>query len=309
MNADLPARAGALPGDLPIDRAGSDWLTSALAEVARDPDSVTRAFAFAARRVGRAPRRPDADPSGVVHGTVDDAARAALVVALAEAVGTGPDCAERLVSLYRQGDAAERRGVLRGLDALTDRGSLGRSDTDIDAAALVEAGLGPDVISSDIHALSRHGPMFDLPTCLSKLLALGVSLADAIAAATVRPAEVLGLSPELGTLRPGSAADVALFALERGRFTLYDVTLEARECDALLRNTLTLRAGRRLEPKAPEPAPPWIELSDAQLALHEDSRASVSALPPAAALDRREAFTPAPVDVDEPAPSVVPERG
>lgn len=133
--------------DLPVDQAGSDWLTSALAEVARDPDSITRAFAFAARRVGRAPRRPDADPSGVVHGTVDDAARAALVVALAEAVGTGPDCAERLVSLYRQGDAAERRGVLRGLDALTERGSLGGSDTDshtdTDAAVapLVAAGL------------------------------------------------------------------------------------------------------------------------------------------------------------------------
>jgi hypothetical protein len=119
------------------DQAGSDWLTTALAEVARDPDSITRAFAFAARRVGRAPRQPDADPSGVVHGTVDDAARAALVVALADAVGTGPDCAERLAALYRQGDAAERRGVLRGLDALTERGSLG----DGDAAALVAAGL------------------------------------------------------------------------------------------------------------------------------------------------------------------------
>jgi hypothetical protein len=119
------------------DQAGSDWLTTALAEVARDPDSITRAFAFAARRVGRAPRQPDADPSGVVHGTVDDAARAALVVALADAVGTGPDCAERLAALYRQGDAAERRGVLRGLDALTQRGSLG----DGDAAALVAAGL------------------------------------------------------------------------------------------------------------------------------------------------------------------------
>lgn len=115
------------------DQAGSDWLASALAEVARDPDSITRAFAFAARRVGRAPRQPEADPSGVVHGTVDDAARAALVVALADAVGTGPDCADRLVSLYRQGDAAERRGVLRGLDALTERGG--------DAGALVAAGL------------------------------------------------------------------------------------------------------------------------------------------------------------------------
>ncbi|PUB24301.1 hypothetical protein C8K30_10947 [Promicromonospora sp. AC04] len=114
---------------------GSGWLTEARAEVARDPDSVTRAFAFAARRVGRAPLRPDADPAGVVHGTADDAARAALVVALADAVGTGPDYAERLGLLYRQGDAAERRGVLRGLDALEARGDLGRAGPGHDGAA------------------------------------------------------------------------------------------------------------------------------------------------------------------------------
>ncbi|WP_275003166.1 EboA domain-containing protein [Promicromonospora iranensis] len=145
MNADRPAASavrGRLPNDLPTDLAGSDWLTDARAEVARDPDSITRAFAFAARRVGRAPRRPDTDPAGVVHGTVDDAARAALVVSLADAVGTGPDCAERLVALYRQGDAAERRGVLRGLDALAERGSLGGPAADADAGS--DAGTGSD---------------------------------------------------------------------------------------------------------------------------------------------------------------------
>lgn len=119
------------------DAAATAWLDQERAEVARDPDRVTRAFALAARRVGRGPRRPDVDPGGVVHGTVDDAARAALVVALADAVGTGPDCAARLVALYRQGDGAERRGVLRGLDALEERGDLGGAD----AAELVAAGL------------------------------------------------------------------------------------------------------------------------------------------------------------------------
>ncbi|MDR7384314.1 EboA domain-containing protein [Promicromonospora iranensis] len=143
MNADRPAAASALPSGPPTDLAGSDWLTDARAEVVRDPDSITRAFAFAARRVGRAPRRPDTDPAGVVHGTVDDAARASLVVSLADTVGTGPDCAARLVALYRQGDAAERRGVLRGLDALAERDGLGSADTaaGCDAPALVAAGL------------------------------------------------------------------------------------------------------------------------------------------------------------------------
>lgn len=186
MNADLPAGAGAPPSDVPadppIDQAGSEWLTSALAEVARDPDSITHAFAFAARRVGRAPRRPDVDPSGVVHGTVDDAARAALVVALAEAVGTGPDCAERLVSLYRQGDAAERRGVLRGFDALTERGG--------DAPALVEAGLDlaadalrtndPSLVAAAVGPFgARYLDQHTWRHAVLKLVFQGVSLAAA----------------------------------------------------------------------------------------------------------------------------------
>ncbi len=36
----------------------------------------------------------------------------------------------------------------------------------------------PDVISSDIHQSSILGPLFDLPTCLSKFLLLGMSLPD-----------------------------------------------------------------------------------------------------------------------------------
>jgi hypothetical protein len=140
MNADVPAGGGAGPDAQPAQPAAG-WLAQARAEVARDPDTITRAFALAARQVGRAPLRPEADPAGVVHGTIDDAARAALVVALADAVGTGPDCAERLVTLYRQGDDAERRGVLRGLDALEERGDLGGAGADADAGDLVTAGL------------------------------------------------------------------------------------------------------------------------------------------------------------------------
>ena len=43
------------------------------------------------------------------------------------------------------------------------------------AEALINAGYQPDVISSDIHQLSINGPLFDMPTCLSKFLALGMT--------------------------------------------------------------------------------------------------------------------------------------
>ena len=44
------------------------------------------------------------------------------------------------------------------------------------AEALMSVGYKPDVISSDIHQNSIAGPMFDMPTCLSKFMALGMSL-------------------------------------------------------------------------------------------------------------------------------------
>lgn len=190
MNADATNAASAGPDTPP----GSGWLAEARAGIARDPDRVTRAFALAARRVGRGPRRPDADPTGVVHGTVDDAARAALVVALADAVGTGPDCAARLVALYRQGDGAERRGVLRGLDALEERGDLGRADTS--PAELVAAGLDlaadalrtndPSLVAAAVGPFgSRHLDQHTWRHAILKLVFQGVSL-DAVSGLDAR---------------------------------------------------------------------------------------------------------------------------
>jgi dihydroorotase len=137
------------------------------------------------------------------------------------------------------------------------------------AEALIGAGYRPDVISSDIHQLSIHGPLFDMPICLSKFLALGMSFEDVIRASTARPAEVLGLQHELGTLRVGALADVALFTIQEGRFPFYDVFMNKREGTQLIRNTLTIANGRPL-PRAPDAAPaPWIELSEGQRTLIE----------------------------------------
>ena len=67
--------------------------------------------------------------------------------------------------------------------------------------------------------------------------------------------------------QPGAAADVALFRLDDGDFTFYDVDMRPYPGKQLLCNTLTIIAGREL-PRGPEdPRAPWIELSDAQRAL------------------------------------------
>jgi dihydroorotase len=137
------------------------------------------------------------------------------------------------------------------------------------AAALIRHGYKPDVISSDIHQLSIHGPCFDLPTCLSKFLALGLSFREVIEKATSRPAAVMGLSEEVGTLKPGALADVALFRIEQGQYTFYDVHMNACTGRELIRNTLTILGGRVM-PRTPDvPPAPWIELSEDQRALIE----------------------------------------
>lgn len=134
---------------------------------------------------------------------------------------------------------------------------------------LIEQGYKPDVISSDIHQHSVNGPLFDLPTCLSKFMAIGMSFEDVIRAATVRPAQVMGLDNEVGTLKVGALADVALFTIEQGEFPLYDVHLETRTGSELIRNTLTIVNGREL-PRIPDgPMAPWVSVSERQQELWE----------------------------------------
>lgn len=127
------------------DRVDADawaWLDQARDRVADDPVAVRAAFPAVSRRLGTGTLEPDADPDSPFAWRVDDAGRTLLVAAL----DFGQRAAE-LRDCYRHGDARERRGVLRALDAV---------DVDSDTAAelvadalrtndirLVAAALGP----------------------------------------------------------------------------------------------------------------------------------------------------------------------
>jgi dihydroorotase len=126
------------------------------------------------------------------------------------------------------------------------------------AHALLANDFRPDTISTDIHQLSIGGPMYDLPTCMTKFLALGWSLREVVEATTIRPARILGLD-EVGRIRPGCRADVALFRLEPGRHTLFDIDGDTVVADTAVRHELTIAAGRSLARKAPVPPAPWVE--------------------------------------------------
>lgn len=109
-------------------------------------------------------------------------------------------------------------------------------------------------------------PEIDLPTCLSKFLALGMSLEDVVAAATVNPARALSRS-ELGRIDVGGCADISVFEVEKGDVAFFDTELVERRADRLLVNRATIVAGKRLPPVPPARPARWIETTSRQDAL------------------------------------------
>jgi len=112
-------------------------------------------------------------------------------------------------------EEARARGVI--FDVGHGMGSLGFET----AAAMIEHGFLPDVISSDVHVLSIDGPAYDNLVTVSKFICLGVPLPAAIGMATAAPARALGRS-DLGSLRVGAVGDAAVLELMEGRFTYVD---------------------------------------------------------------------------------------
>ncbi|MFN4294147.1 MAG: amidohydrolase/deacetylase family metallohydrolase, partial [Thermoflexales bacterium] len=75
------------------------------------------------------------------------------------------------------------------------------------------------------------------------------------------------LQGEVGTLRPGAYADVALFKLCEGDYVFYDVFMNARKGRRLLCNTLTIVNGQPMARAPDGPTMPWIAPSEDQRAL------------------------------------------
>jgi sugar phosphate isomerase/epimerase len=116
-----PPQETAADSDLEwVNKVDHPWLVEAEQKVRRDPSTIGALFPAVGRKVGRAPLRPEADPQGLVHGTVDDLARTRLLAVLSQVLDSAVLSTE-IAQLYRYGDDAERRGVLRGLAALSDQ--------------------------------------------------------------------------------------------------------------------------------------------------------------------------------------------
>jgi dihydroorotase len=113
-----------------------------------------------------------------------------------------------------------KEAVQRGI--LFDVGH-GSSNFSFDTARKALAdGFLPTTISTDLNTGALTTAQ-DLPTVMSKFLALGLSLPQVVERTTTNPAKVLGLAGTLGTLTPGAEADITILEEETGEFTFYDV--------------------------------------------------------------------------------------
>ncbi len=148
---------------------------------------------------------------------------------------------------------ARARGVL--FDVGHGMGAFSFASTE---AALAD-GFAPDVVSSDVHALTVNGPGWDLLHVMSKLLNCGIELPELIRMTTDAPARAMrraGTAPgleRLGDLAVGAPADLAVLRVADVALSFVDVAGARRDGVRLLRPVGLVRAGRWHDP----PPRPW----------------------------------------------------
>ncbi|MGJ5203417.1 amidohydrolase/deacetylase family metallohydrolase [Bradyrhizobium sp. HKCCYLR20261] len=140
------------------------------------------------------------------------------------------------------------------------------------ARKAIDAGIVPHTLGADIHGYNTHVPApagtpdepaddenhpfagqakFSLVQAMSSLVALGLTLEQVVPMVTSNPAAMLGLSDQIGALRPGMAADVSVLREQQGRFVLRDNEKTEVIAEKLLQPVFCLRAGVRHDATAP----------------------------------------------------------
>jgi hypothetical protein len=190
------------------------WLNSALKQVAATPGAIARLLPAAGRRCGRGPL------SSVAGWTADEAARALLLAGLPRGAGL----AEVVTTLYRHGDAAEKRAILKTLPLL-DSGhpddqriagmSLLHDAIRSNDPRLIAAALGPYAVHLDADSWRQavlKCVFMDIPLAAvddvharadAELGAMLAALADERhAAGRSLPADAAALLDRLNAIRP-----------------------------------------------------------------------------------------------------------
>jgi dihydroorotase len=116
-------------------------------------------------------------------------------------------------------------------------------DLDI-AEKCLQQNFLPDTIGTDLGGLSYNGPVYDLVTEISKFLLLGLSVDQVIERVTIKPTRMFNFGVELGSLRPGTVADITILEVREGSFLFSDSTGKKRTGRQKLQSAAAVRAGK-----------------------------------------------------------------
>lgn len=186
-----------------------------------------------------------------------------LMIHIGETWGDGPEKPiQQVIDFLRPGDiithmyTMQRGGLLDANNRLHPavqearargiRFDVGHGGSNFNfevAQRLLDMDFPPDTISTDGSYRNLFRLVFDLPTVMSKLLALGLSLTRLVEMVTIRAAELIGRAEELGSLAPGRIADVSVLRLEECEWTAQDSQRQKKKLGQRLVPVLTLRAG------------------------------------------------------------------
>ena len=181
-------------------------------------------------------------------------------------ISFAPPDTDQVMELMRPGDVVTHCYNRHTLGILDESGKVKRSVRDARARGVlfdVGHGLGSfnfeaaakaladgfvaDTISTDIYNLNVNGPVYDMPTTMSKMMHLGMSLEDVLLRTTATPAKIINRVPGMGTLQAGGPADVALLAIEEGSFPLIDSQKNTVTAKQRVLSKLTICKGKKVK--------------------------------------------------------------
>jgi dihydroorotase len=111
------------------------------------------------------------------------------------------------------------------------------------AVPMVKDGFIPDSISTDLHIGSMNSATKDMLNVASKMMAIGLTLNQAVTQMTANPAHEIRRD-DLGNLSVGSVADVAVLRLEKGTFGFTDMVNTRVDGNEKLICEMTIKDGK-----------------------------------------------------------------
>jgi dihydroorotase len=180
-------------------------------------------------------------------------------------ISFAPPSTDEVMELMRPGDVITHCYNTHTLGIVDDQGKIKASVLDARARGVLfdvghgvgsfnfdvarkalDQGFLPDTISTDIYDLNVDGPVYDMPTTMSKMLVLGMTFDDVLKRSTVNPARIINRVEGMVTLAVGAPADIALLETAKGQFQLVDSQRNRHTTKEKLLSRLTICRGKRL---------------------------------------------------------------